>query len=80
MAAQLEAKKVRLHLSEDARNWLADKGFDPLFGARPMARLIQNEIKKLLADRILFGDLKNGGSVDVLVKDGLLDLVSNPAL
>jgi len=78
MAVQLEAKKVRLRLSEDARNWLADKGFDPLFGARPMARLIQNEIKKLLADRILFGDLKNGGSVDVLVKDGLLDLVSTP--
>jgi ATP-dependent Clp protease ATP-binding subunit ClpA len=75
MGVQLEAKKVRLRLSEDARSWLADKGFDPLFGARPMARLIQNEIKKALADKILFGDLKNGGVVDVLVKDGLLELV-----
>jgi ATP-dependent Clp protease ATP-binding subunit ClpA len=75
MGVQLEAKKVRLRLSEDARNWLADKGFDPLFGARPMARLIQNEIKKALADKILFGELKNGGTVEVLVKDGLLDLV-----
>ena len=75
MGVQLEAKKVRLVLSEEARNWLAEKGFDPLFGARPMARLIQNEIKKALADKILFGDLKNGGVVDVVVKDGLLELV-----
>jgi ATP-dependent Clp protease ATP-binding subunit ClpA len=75
MGVQLESKKVRLRLSEDARNWLADKGFDPRFGARPMARLIQNEIKKALADKILFGELKNGGVVDVLVKDELLELV-----
>jgi ATP-dependent Clp protease ATP-binding subunit ClpA len=79
MAAQLEAKKVRLRLSDEARSWLADKGFDPLFGARPMARLIQNEIKKALADRILFGDLKGGGEVTVGVKDGKLELVSPPA-
>src|SRR5262249_6134086 len=76
MAAQLEAKKVKLHLTDDARNWLADKGFDPLFGARPMARLIQNEIKKGLADRILFGELKAGGEVDVVVVDGKLELRS----
>ena len=77
MAVQLEVKKVKLTLSAEARDWLADKGFDPLFGARPMARLIQNEIKKALADRILFGDLKGGGSVDVIIKDGLLDLSSS---
>jgi ATP-dependent Clp protease ATP-binding subunit ClpA len=75
MAAQLEAKKVRITLSSDARDWLAEKGFDPLFGARPMARLIQHELKKQLADRILFGDLKSGGNVDVIVKDGKLDLL-----
>jgi ATP-dependent Clp protease ATP-binding subunit ClpA len=74
MAVQLESKKVRLNLSPEARDWLAEKGFDPLFGARPMARLIQNELKKQLADRILFGDLKAGGSVDVVVKDGKLEL------
>ena len=76
MSAQLEAKKIKIRLSEEARAWLADKGFDPLFGARPMARLIQNEIKKALADRILFGDLKNGGTVEVRVKDDRLDMSS----
>jgi ATP-dependent Clp protease ATP-binding subunit ClpA len=76
MSVQLQAKGVRLHLSEEARGWLADKGFDPLFGARPMARVIQNEIKKPLADRILFGDLKNGGEVDVIVQGNQLALVS----
>jgi ATP-dependent Clp protease ATP-binding subunit ClpA len=76
MAAQLEQKGVRINLTREARDWLADKGFDPLFGARPMARLIQNELKKQLADRILFGDLKKGGAVDVTVKDGKLDLTA----
>ena len=74
MSVQLEQKGVRINLTQEAREWLADKGFDPLFGARPMARLIQNELKKHLADRILFGDLKKGGTVDVTVKDGKLDL------
>jgi ATP-dependent Clp protease ATP-binding subunit ClpA len=74
MSVQLEQKGVRINLTQEAREWLADKGFDPLFGARPMARLIQNELKKPLADRILFGDLKKGGTVDVTVKDGKLDL------
>jgi ATP-dependent Clp protease ATP-binding subunit ClpA len=78
MAAQLEAKKIKVTVSPQARDWLADKGFDPLFGARPMARLIQNEIKKVLADQILFGDLKGGGTVEVVVKDGKLDLLSSP--
>jgi ATP-dependent Clp protease ATP-binding subunit ClpA len=74
LAVQLEAKKVKIQLSPEAREWLAEKGFDPLFGARPMGRLIQHELKKVLADRILFGDLKNGGTVEVGVKDGKLEL------
>jgi ATP-dependent Clp protease ATP-binding subunit ClpA len=78
MSAQLEVKGIRMRLTTEAREWLADKGFDPVFGARPMARLIQNEVKKPLADRILFGDLKKGGIVEVTVKDGKLDMT--PAL
>ncbi len=62
---QLNEKKVFLHLSPNARRWLAEKGYDPVFGARPMARLIQTEIKRVLADEILFGRLQNGGKVEV---------------
>jgi ATP-dependent Clp protease ATP-binding subunit ClpA len=75
MQAQLVDKKVTVELGADARDWLADKGFDPMFGARPMARLIANEIKKPLADRILFGDLRRGGRVRATVVDGKIDLV-----
>jgi ATP-dependent Clp protease ATP-binding subunit ClpA len=74
MAAQLREKDVTIELTPEARDWLADKGFDPLFGARPMARLVQNELKKPLADRLLFGDLKHGGKVVVRVKDGQIAL------
>jgi ATP-dependent Clp protease ATP-binding subunit ClpA len=76
LALQLKERAVEIELSPEARSWLADKGFDPAFGARPMARLIQNEIKKTLADRLLFGDLKGGGRVRVEVREGGLDLVT----
>ncbi len=62
---QLDEKKVLLHLSPKARRWLAKRGYDPVFGARPMARLIQTEIKRVLADEILFGRLQNGGNVEI---------------
>lgn len=65
LTGQLEPQQVSLTLSEQARNWLAEKGFDPDNGARPMDRLISNELKKPLADRILFGDLKGGGEIHV---------------
>ncbi len=68
LEAQLEAKKVQLTVSDAARDWLADKGFDPKMGARPMARVIQDEIKQILADELLFGKLKNGGNVRIDVK------------
>jgi ATP-dependent Clp protease ATP-binding subunit ClpA len=75
LEVQLMEKKVTLTLDDAARGWLADHGFDPKFGARPMARLIQNDLKKPLADAILFGKLKGeGGTVRVTVKDGLLHL------
>ena len=69
---QLNEKKVFLQLSAKARSWFADRGYDPAFGARPMARLIQREIKRVLADEILFGKLQNGGKVDVDESDGKL--------
>jgi ATP-dependent Clp protease ATP-binding subunit ClpA len=75
---QLAGKKVTLTLSDPARDWLAEKGFDPLFGARPMARLVAEQLKKPLADRILFGDLKEGGQVEARVKDGEIELVKLP--
>jgi ATP-dependent Clp protease ATP-binding subunit ClpA len=69
---QLNDKKVFLQLTPKARRWFAERGYDPTFGARPMARLIQNEIKRVLADEILFGKLQNGGKVEVDENDGQL--------
>jgi len=69
---QLADKKVALSLDAAARDWLAEKGYDPQMGARPMTRIIQNHIKKPLANEILFGSLTNGGSVRVYVEDGNL--------
>jgi len=62
---QLQAKKVEVHFTEALRQFLAKKGFDPLMGARPMARLIQDTIRKALADELLFGRLAQGGEVTV---------------
>jgi ATP-dependent Clp protease ATP-binding subunit ClpA len=62
---QLNARKITFTLSKEARAWLAEKGFDPQLGARPMARLIQKEVKDRLAHEILFGTLKKGGQVDI---------------
>jgi ATP-dependent Clp protease ATP-binding subunit ClpA len=59
----LDRKKVRLTLSEEARTWLASKGFDPVYGARPLSRLIQSEIKDIMSEEVLFGRLKKGGKV-----------------
>ena len=73
---QLDDKKVQLEVSDEARVWLADNGYDEKMGARPMQRLIQNRIKKDLAEDILFGKLSNGGGVvHVTVEDGDLSLV-----
>ena len=65
MEGQLAEKRVRLELSPAARLWLAERGYDPTFGARPLARLIQTEIKDVLADEILFGRLRQGGLVRI---------------
>ena len=66
---QLHEKKVEATFSEALRRYLAKKGFDPLMGARPMARLIQDTIRRALADELLFGRLASGGHVDVDIDD-----------
>ncbi|MEA5445490.1 AAA family ATPase, partial [Gammaproteobacteria bacterium AB-CW1] len=79
LEAQLEEKRVGLTVDEPARAWLAERGYDPQMGARPMARLIQDSIKRPLAEELLFGSLVQGGSVTVTVKDGELDLAVKSA-
>jgi len=74
---QLDAKKVSLALDPDARSWLARKGYDPLYGARPLLRLIQEEIKDVLSDEILFGHLEKGGGVRVGIEDDRLSFDYN---
>ncbi|MEI8706859.1 ATP-dependent Clp protease ATP-binding subunit ClpA [Pseudoalteromonas sp. B62] len=69
LQAQLDKKSVNLELTSKAREWLADKGYDKAMGARPMARVIQEELKKQLANEILFGELVDGGTVKISVKD-----------
>ncbi|CAI8921253.1 ATP-dependent Clp protease ATP-binding subunit ClpA [Methylocaldum szegediense] len=72
LESQLAEKRVSLVLEPDAREWLAEHGFDPSMGARPMARVIQENIKKPLAEEILFGKLSEGGIVRIGVADGQL--------
>ncbi|WP_455373160.1 AAA family ATPase, partial [Limibacillus halophilus] len=69
LEAQLADRGVTITLTEEARKWLAGKGYDKLFGARPLARVIQEHIKKPLAEELLFGKLTKGGEVAVSIKD-----------
>jgi ATP-dependent Clp protease ATP-binding subunit ClpA len=66
---QLAAKKVFLTISDSVRTWLAKKGYDPQYGARPLVRVIQTEIKDALSDQILFGTMQKGGEVQIDLKD-----------
>jgi len=74
LEAQLDDRGVMIELTESARKWLAKKGYDKTFGARPLARVIQEHIKKPLAEELLFGKLAKGGIVVVKHKDGKLAL------
>ena len=69
LQAQLDDKKVHMHIDDEARDWFAENGYDEKMGARPMNRLIQEKLKKPLAEKILFGDLEGGGEVDVCLND-----------
>ena len=75
MDEMLQKKKVELELTPAARSWLAEKGYDPKYGARPVARLIQSEVHEKLIDEILFGPLANGGKAVVDVVDDEIAIV-----
>ncbi|TWB44431.1 ATP-dependent Clp protease ATP-binding subunit ClpA [Nitrospirillum pindoramense] len=72
LEAQLSDRGVTIELTDEARDWLSKKGYDPLYGARPLGRTIQEYIKKPLAEELLFGKLVKGGAVRVTVKDDAL--------
>ena len=67
-------RNVTIELTKPAAEWLAEKGYDDKMGARPLGRVIQEHIKKPLAEELLFGKLAKGGIVKVGVKDGKIDL------
>ncbi|MFZ1725523.1 MAG: ATP-dependent Clp protease ATP-binding subunit ClpA [Albidovulum sp.] len=75
LEAQLMDRHVHIELSAEAAAWLAEKGYDDRMGARPLARVIQEHIKKPLAEELLFGKLMKGGVVQVVLRDGAIELV-----
>ena len=72
LETQLAERRVAITLDPDARRWLARKGYDPKYGARPLARVIQTEVRDPLTDEILFGDLEHGGTVRISLGDNVL--------
>jgi ATP-dependent Clp protease ATP-binding subunit ClpA len=76
---QLAEQNVHIQFDGDARQWLGKRGYDRLYGARPMARLIQEKVKQPLAEELLFGKLAQGGEVHVSVKDDKLAFELTPA-
>jgi len=81
LEAKLDNNNVTLELDDAARDWIAERGYDPQMGARPMARIIQEQIKRPLAEELLFGSLAKGGHVKIIVgKDDSLELNAEPVL
>jgi ATP-dependent Clp protease ATP-binding subunit ClpA len=76
---QLADRNVHIRLDDEAKTWLTEKGYDKLYGARPMGRLIQEKVKQPLAEELLFGKLVHGGEVAVKLKDGALAFEITPA-
>jgi ATP-dependent Clp protease ATP-binding subunit ClpA len=79
LEAQLRERKVAITLAPEARTYLAEKGYDPVYGARPLARVIQTEVRDRLADEVLFGQLEQGGTVTIELADGKLSFGFTPA-
>jgi ATP-dependent Clp protease ATP-binding subunit ClpA len=73
LEAQLAERQINIEISQEAADWLAAKGYDQQMGARPLARVIQEHVKKPLAEEVLFGRLTKGGTVRILLKDNALD-------
>jgi ATP-dependent Clp protease ATP-binding subunit ClpA len=72
LEAQLAERRVAIALTPEARTWLGRKGYDPVYGARPLARIVQREVRDPLTDQILFGALEHGGTVTIGVADDRL--------
>jgi ATP-dependent Clp protease ATP-binding subunit ClpA len=73
--SQIKDKNVVISLTADAKKWLVEKGYDKKMGARPLSRVIDNSIKSPLSRKVLFGELKDGGSVSVIINDDKLDFI-----
>ena len=73
---QVKEKGIRVKINKEATEWLLNKGFDPKMGARPLARVIDKEIKRDLAKLMLFGELKNGGWVNITIVDDKICLIA----
>jgi ATP-dependent Clp protease ATP-binding subunit ClpA len=78
LETQLAERRVVIVLEPEARTWLAEKGYDPIYGARPLARVIQTDVRDPLTDEILFGELEHGGTATIAVKDGALSFKYEP--
>jgi ATP-dependent Clp protease ATP-binding subunit ClpA len=78
LEAQLAERHVAITLNPDARAWLAVKGYDPVYGARPLARVVQREVRDRLTDELLFGKLEHGGTVTIGVEAGALTFSLEP--
>jgi ATP-dependent Clp protease ATP-binding subunit ClpA len=79
LESQLAERKIAITLAPEARVWLAAKGFDSKYGARPLARVIQRDVRDPLTDQILFGALENGGTVTISEQDDRLTFSYDPA-
>ena len=78
LEGQLAERHVAITLTPEARAWLATKGYDPIFGARPLGRVVQKEVRDPLTDEILFGQLEHGGTVTIGVTDDRLSFTYEP--
>ena len=70
LAKRLAARDITLDVDDDARTWLANRGYDPVYGARPLKRVIQKELQDKLAQKLLAGEIRDGSAVEVSVADG----------
>jgi len=78
LEAQLAERHVAITLTPEARAWLGTKGYDPVYGARPMARVVQREVRDRLTDELLFGQLEHGGTVTIGLEAGVLTFAFVP--
>ena len=78
LESQLAERRVAITLEPAAREWLARKGYDPVYGARPLARVIQTEVRDPLTDQILFGELEHGGTVVIELNEDKLAFAYQP--